>query len=251
MGVCFLTGASSGIGRSLARRLADSGDAVALVARRAELLDSLAREIEAGGGEALAIPCDVTDRAAVRAAVAKAEAGLGPLTRLIANAGGTEAGKSRPENFRADVFAATYDQNVAGALYCIEAVLPGMLERGEGHLVAMSSLAGELGLPDAGPYSSAKAALTRTMESLRAELRGTGVDVTILIPGFIRTKPGGKGNRPFVLELEDATARIHRALVLRRPVFVFPWTLAWMIRFAKVLPPRLRDRLLGAMRASG
>lgn len=217
---------------------------MALVARREDRLDSLVREIEAEGGQALAIPCDVTDRDAVRAAVSRAEAVLGPIALLVANAGGAEAGKSPATGFRAEVFSATYAQNVEGVLYCVEAVLPGMLERGEGHLVATSSLAGELGLPGAGPYSSAKAALTRMMESLRVELRGTGVDVTVLVPGFIRTKPGGKTSRPFVLELEDATARIHRAIARRRPVLVFPWTLAWGIRLARALPARVRDRLL-------
>ena len=246
MGACFLTGASSGIGRSLARRLAREGRAMALVARRKDLLDTLVLEIEAEGGQALAIACDVTDRDAVRAAVARAEAGLGPIALLVANAGGAEAGTSSAAGFRSEVFSATYAQNVASVLYCVEAVLPGMLDRGEGHLVATSSLAGELGLPNAGAYSSAKAALTRLMESLRVELGATGVDVTILVPGFIRTKPGGKANRPFVLELEDATARIHRAIARRRPVFVFPWTLAWGIRLVRVLPVRLRDRLLRA-----
>ncbi len=219
---------------------------MALVARRVELLDSLVGEIESEGGRALAIPCDVTDRAAVRAAVASAEVGLGPIALLVANAGGAEAGTSSAAGFRAEVFFETYAQNVAGVLYCVEAVLPGMRDRGEGHLVATSSLAGELGLPNAGPYSSAKAALTRMMESLRVELRGTGVDVTILVPGFIRTRPGGKASRPFVLELEDATARIHRAIARRLPVFVFPWTLAWGIRLARALPARVRDRLLRA-----
>ena len=86
MTVTLLTGASSGIGRSLALRLAD--DPLALVARRKALLDTLAAEIEAAGGQALALPCDVTDRAQVAAAVAAAEARFGPIERLIANAGG-------------------------------------------------------------------------------------------------------------------------------------------------------------------
>ena len=246
MGTCFLTGASSGIGRSLARRLARDGQPVALVARREDLLESLAHEIEAEGGRALAISCDVTDRAAVCAAVARAEAELGPIALLVANAGGAEAGSSPATRFESRVFSAIYAQNVEGGLYCIEAVLPGMLERASGHIVTTSSLAGELGLPGAGPYSSAKAALTRAMESLRVELRGTGIDVTTLIPGFIRTHPGGKSGRPFVLELEDATARIHRAIARRRAVFAFPWPLAWAIRLARALPAGIRDRLLRA-----
>src|SRR5262245_14463995 len=90
MGVTFLTGASSGLGRSLALRLALQGETVAVVARRKPLLDTLVEEIAQAGGRALAIPCDVTDRTCVFAAVEKTQAVLGPLDRLIANAGGGE-----------------------------------------------------------------------------------------------------------------------------------------------------------------
>jgi len=247
MGVCFLTGASSGIGRSLARRMARRGEAMALVARRAALLESLVAEIEAEGGRAIAMACDVTDRAAVRDAVAQAEALLGPTTCLVANAGGTEAGSFSAESFDADVFAGLHAQNVASATYCIEAVLPGMLARGQGQLVAMSSLAGELGLPGAGGYSAAKAALTRLMESLRIELRATGVDVTLVVPGFVRNKPGGKRKRPLVVELEAATEKIDRAIVAHRPVLVFPRSLAVVVRFARALPTRWRDALVSRL----
>src|SRR4029453_3422884 len=88
MGMTIITGASSGIGRSLARRLAADGDPVALLARRQPLLDSLVTEIEQAGGRALGIVCDVTDAAAVRDAVRRAEAHFGPTWRLVANAGG-------------------------------------------------------------------------------------------------------------------------------------------------------------------
>src|SRR5690606_26013430 len=124
--VTLLTGASSGIGRSLARRLAD--DPLALLARRKDLLDTLAAEIEAGGGRALALPCDVTDRAQVAAAVQEAEARLGPIERLIANAGG--GSKTDVRSFRAADVEAVLRLNVLGAANCIEAVLPGMLARG-------------------------------------------------------------------------------------------------------------------------
>jgi len=242
MGVTIVTGASSGIGRSLARRLAAAGEAVALLARREEALRSLAAEIEAAGGSALALPCDVTDRAAVHAAVREVEARLGPVTRLVANAGGGEPTAVDP--FDAAHVAATLELNVVGVANCIEAVLPGMLARREGHLVAMGSLAAVRGLPGAAAYSAAKAALANLLESLRIDLRGSGVDVTLLAPGFVRTKPGKKKRRPFALELEDATARMARAVERRDAVYAFPASLVAVLALARLLPRALADRLL-------
>jgi short-subunit dehydrogenase len=141
--------------------------------------------------------------------------------------------------------------NVMGTVYCIEAVLPGMLHRGHGHLVAVSSLAGYRGLPGAGAYSAAKAALTNLMESLRIDLSGHGIDVTVLLPGFVRTRPGqaaGKRGRPFRLALEDATARMERAIRTRRRRYAFPWVLAGVARLATWLPASVFDRLFGGRR---
>jgi hypothetical protein len=242
MGVTLVTGASSGIGRSLARRLAVRGEAVALLARRAELLRSLVTEIEAAGGRALALPCDVTDREAVLAAVREAEARLGPITRLVANAGGGEP--TPVDAFDARHVEATLALNVVAVATCIEAVLPGMRARREGHIVAMGSLAALRGLPGAAAYSAAKAALANLTESLRIDLHGSGVDVTLLAPGFVRTKPGKKRRHPFALELEDATARMERAIERRARVFAFPAGLVALLGLARLLPRGLTDRLL-------
>ena len=95
--------------------------------------------------------------------------------------------------------------------------------------------------------SSEQSDLRLDLESLRIELRASGVDVTLVVPGFVRTKPGGKRKRPFVVELETATGRIDRAIVERRPILAFPWTLALAIRFATVLPPRWRDALVSRL----
>lgn len=241
MTVTVVTGASSGIGRSLARRLAAVGDPVAVLARRAQLLETLVAEIAAAGGRALALPCDVTDRESVRRALAEVERVLGPVERLVANAGG---GSEAPvEAFRAADVEACLALNVVGVANCIEAVLPGMLQRRAGHLVATSSLAGYRGLPNAAAYSAAKGALTNLMESLRVDLRRRGVDVTVLAPGFVRVKPG-KRARPLELDLEDATARMHRAIRRRDPFYAFPLPMVLAVRFGRWLPARLYDRLL-------
>jgi short-subunit dehydrogenase len=244
--ITLVTGASSGIGRSLARRIAAHGDPVAVLARRRELLDSLVEEIEKAGGRALAVECDVTKREDVRDAVARSEAALGPIERLVANAGGGE--RTSVDPFDADHVERVITLNVMGTAYCIEAVLPGMLERGSGHLVAMSSLAGSRGLPTAAAYTAAKGALDNLMESLRLDLRGRGVDVTVLQPGFVRTKPrkpGKKAKRkPLRLELEDATALMHRAILERRRRYAFPRTLSVALSATRWLPSAVADALL-------
>ena len=244
MGCTIVTGASSGIGRSLARRLAAGGEPVALLARRRDLLDSLAKEIGDTGGRTCAIRCDVTDSESVRAAVAEAEARFGPARRLVANAGGAEPTDGR--HFEARIVADQLDLNVVGVARCIEAVLPGMLERGSGHLVATGSLAASRGLPGAGAYSAAKAALRNLMESLRIDLRGSGVDVTLIEPGFVRTRPHKKRKRtrPFAMDLETATERIHRAIEARKPVYAFPRSLVAVVRLGRALPAPVYDRLL-------
>lgn len=244
MGATLITGASSGIGRSLARRLAAGGEPVVVVARRRALLDSLAEEIVAAGGQALAIACDVTDRTSVRDAVHQGEARFGPTVRLIANAGG--ASPTAIDEFSAAELAAVVDLNLIGVANCIEAVLPGMLERRAGHLVAVSSLAAYRGLPASAAYSAAKAALTNMMESLRIDLRSRGVDVTVIAPGFVRTKPGNttKRNRPLRMELEAATRLMHGAIIARTPYYAFPRALVALAWLGRLLPASIYDRVL-------
>ncbi|MDN5869303.1 MAG: SDR family NAD(P)-dependent oxidoreductase [Nitrococcus sp.] len=243
--VSFITGASSGIGRSLARRIAHEGHAVALIARRKDLLDELALEIKQTGGTALAIACDVTDAASVHQAVRTVESALGPVTRLIANVGGGE--RTQIEPFSAAHIERVLALNVMSTAICIEAALPAMLARKAGHIVAMGSLAGYRGLPGAAGYSAAKAALTNMMEGLRMELRPRGIQVTLLLPGFVRTKPRRK-SRPFELELEAATARMHRAIVAQKPRYAFPWPLVLAVNVYRLLPVRLYDALLAGLR---
>ncbi|MDH3520577.1 MAG: SDR family NAD(P)-dependent oxidoreductase [Myxococcales bacterium] len=244
MGVTLITGASSGIGRSLARRLARSGEPVALLARRQALLDTLANEIESEGGRALPLACDVTERTGVHEAVRRVEAALGPIERLVANAGGSEP--SLVDAFDAAQIERLFALNVLGVAHCIEAVLPGMLVRGAGHLVAMGSLAGRRGLPGSAAYGGAKAALTNLMESLRIDLAPRGIDVTLLLPGFVRSDPSRASRHdPWLrMELEPATHLMQRAIEERRPRYAFPALLALALEIVALLPPRLADRLL-------
>lgn len=242
MTVTVVTGASAGIGRSIALRLARRGDPVALLARRKSKLDDLAGEIAAAGGQALALECDVTDAAQVRDAMRETEQRLGRIERLVANAGG--GARASVDDFRAADVAAALDLNVVGVAHCIEAVLPDMLARRSGHLVAVSSLAAVRGLPSAAAYSAAKAALDNLMESLRVDLAGRGVDVTVIAPGQVRKNAKSKKSRLFSIDREDAVTAIERAIDRRAAYAAFPAAVAWAARLGRLLPIPLYDRLL-------
>jgi short-subunit dehydrogenase len=247
MTVSFITGASSGIGRSLARRLALRGETIVAVARRKPLLDTLVDEITAAGGHAVAIACDVTDRTRVHLAVAEAEALLGPIDRLIACAGGGE--RTNVETFDADHVNRVFAVNVAGTVHCIEAVLPAMLRRGGGHIVAVSSLAANRGLPRAAAYSAAKAALSNMIESLRIDLRQRGVAATLLCPGFVRTRSSAKKkSKLFQVELERATKLMCGAIVARKKYYAFPMPLVLATGVGRMLPAAFYDWLLTGVR---
>lgn len=242
MTVTVVTGASSGIGRSLARRLGARGDPVALLARRKDALDFVAAGIVEAGGSAIALPCDVTDATQVASAVREAEAALGPVERLVANAGG--GAPTFVDEFRAADVAAMLDLNVLGTARCIEAVLPGMLERRRGHLIAISSLAASRGLPTAAGYTAAKAALDNLMESLRIDLRGRGVDVTLISPGPVRIRAHSKKPHAYSIALDDALDRMLAAIDARDAQLRFPSLVSNAARVGRWLPAWLYDRLL-------
>jgi NAD(P)-dependent dehydrogenase (short-subunit alcohol dehydrogenase family) len=242
--VVLITGASSGIGRSLAVELGARGASVGLLARRADSLREVAREVEAAGGRALALPADVTDAASVRAAADELRAKFGPVDVLVANAG---IGVLTDDYARlGEQVAETIEINLLGAANSAGAVLPEMIARGEGHLVAISSLASYRGLPKSGAYCASKAAMNALFESLRIDLKNTGVAVTIIKPGFIKTPltAGREAQMPYLLELDDATRKILRAIEARRTAYAFPWQLASIVRLARLFPDSLYDRII-------
>lgn len=240
--VVLITGASSGIGRALAIELGRRGATLGLLARRVERLQQLAREVEAAGGRAFALPADVADAGAVRRAADELRARCGRIDVLVANAG--VAGESRDEFDAANV-AGVLSVNVIGAANSVAAVLPEMQARGRGQLVAISSLAAYRGLPKSAAYCASKAALTAMFESLRLDLHGTGVAVSIIHPGFIKTPLTARrqARMPYLMDLDDATKKIVRAIEQRRARYAFPWQLASIVRLARLMPVRLYDRI--------
>ena len=239
----FITGASSGFGRGFALRLAADGYGVALAARRVDRIESLAEEIRRDGGAAIACPCDVAEPSQIRDAVARTEAELGPVDLLIANAGVSD--RTHVERFDAEAVEWVMRVNYLGAVHAVGAVLPGMLDRDRGQLVAIGSLAGYRGLPRTAAYSASKAAVYNFFESLRIDLRGTGVDVTVITPGYVRSEMTARNahSMPFMLEMEDAVDRMYRALRARKPLFTYPRPLSTLAWIGQVLPPRVYDWL--------
>ena len=242
--VVAITGASSGIGRQLAIELARRGATVALLARRQDLLEALAETIRRDGGRARAIPCDVADRAQVERAIGAIAAEEGPIDVLVANAG---VGLPTPAHrLDLDVVERLVRVNVLGVMYAVGAVLPAMLERGDGHLVAISSLAGWRGLPSSATYSATKAAVSTWMEGLRVELAPRGIRVTTVHPGFVRTPMTAKNDfpMPFLMDVQRAARIIVRGIEAGRRQINFPVPMVAVMRLARHLPDVVYDMLV-------
>jgi len=243
--VALITGASSGIGRAVAVELGRGGASVALLARRAEELVKVAEEVEREGGRALTLPADVRVAPDVAAAVARVEELWGRVDVLVANAG--FATVKAASELRAGEVSDMIAVNFIGASNCVSAVLPGMVRRGAGHLVAISSLASFRGLPKSAAYSASKAAMSTFFESLRVDLKKSGIKVTTIHPGFIRTPlTDGRKSLPFLVEVDVAARKIVRAIEQGRRTYAFPWQLAGLVRLARLMPNALYDRIASA-----
>ena len=182
--VVVVTGASSGIGAATAKMLSGEGAKVALAARREEAL----RDVQAGlatDAESLVCPTDVTDRSQVDSLVSRTEDELGTVDALVNCAGVMYY--TMMKNVRAGEWDRTVEVNCNGALNCVGAVLPGMLERGRGHLVTISSNAGRVVFPGLAVYSASKFFVEALSKGLRLETAGTGVKVTTVQPGNVAT----------------------------------------------------------------
>lgn len=184
--VVLITGASSGIGAGAARLLAKEGAKVALAARRKELLDGLAEEITAKGGQALPLQVDVTDHAEIQQMINATLEKYGRLDVLVNNAGlgfSAEVKDIDPAKLRLQVAV-----NLVGLIECSQAALRPMLSQGSGHIINVSSLAGLVGAPGSSVYSATKFGVIGFSDSLRREIHKHGLLVTTFCPGFVATE---------------------------------------------------------------
>lgn len=244
--VVLLTGASSGIGEGIALAMAEKGAKIGLLARRKELLDDLAERCAKKGGEAIALAADVTDADAVIVAAEELRKTFGPIDIMIANAG-IGGNNAETRDLKPDAVKKLIDINLLGAANAVYAVLLQMLERGSGHLVAISSLAGFRGLPKSAAYSASKAGMSAFFESVRLDVKHKGIDVTIIQPGFIKTPltAGRENKMPFIMELDHAVPHFLKAIEQKKKFAAFPWQLATIVRIGKFMPAWVYDKIAG------
>jgi NAD(P)-dependent dehydrogenase (short-subunit alcohol dehydrogenase family) len=183
--VALITGGGSGIGRALAEALASEGAVVAVAGRRKDKLTEVTRAIEASGGRALAVACDVTDEASVERAIAEVVAAEGRLDIAIANAGFAVSG--RIENLTAADWRRQLDTNVVGLAITARHAMP-HLRNTKGRIVLVGSVASVLATPGVGAYAASKFAVRAIGQALGMEMAGTGVTCTTLLPGFVESE---------------------------------------------------------------
>ncbi|MCB2055009.1 MAG: SDR family NAD(P)-dependent oxidoreductase [Geminicoccaceae bacterium] len=232
----WITGASAGIGRAVAERLARDGDTVHVSARREDELDALATTVP---GRLIPAPLDVTDHDAVQATVARIEERDGPLDLVILNAGTHQPVEAK--DFSAADLRKLVELNVMGTASCLEAVMPRMIDRRAGHIAVVASVAGYRGLPTSAYYGATKAALINMVESLRFDLDEAGVRIQIINPGFVETPLTDKNDfaMPFIISTEKAADYIARGLNGSSFEIVFPKRFAAIMKNARLMPYRL------------
>ncbi len=240
----LVTGASRGIGRALAEELARGGTHVWLVARHAPTLEAVAAGIRARGGAASVRVADASEPAAMAAAVRELDALSGGLELVVANAGvGAAADAVAPYAWEA--IGPACITNFAGAAATLTAALPAMVARGRGHLVSTGSISSYAALPSAAAYCAPKAGIDRLLECLQLDLAGTGVHVTNLRLGFVRTEMLERSTHPMPQLLEpDVVAReVVRRLAAAPREIVVPRLLGAGARALAALPSALREVL--------
>ncbi len=232
----WVTGATSGIGREIALELARGGTRVAGSGRREEELHALRDE---SGGMVVPHPLDVTDDAAVAACVEAVEAGTGPIDLAVLSAGVWTPFSMR--DWKVENFARSMDVNYLGVVRALAVLVPRMTARGRGHIAIVASVAGYVGLVKAETYGPTKAALINLAEGLATELKGTGVTVSLINPGFVDT-PMTRTNSfpmPFLLAPDVAAKRAVAGLRTGRFEVVFPRRLAYALKLVRLLPYQL------------
>lgn len=238
----FITGASSGIGEALARHYAARGAALGLFARREAELARIAASLVPA--RVATYTGDVRDAAALARVGGDFIARFGAPDIVIANAG-VSRGTVTDHAEDLPAFRSVFDTNVMGMVNAFHPFIGPMRAARHGTFAGIASIAGFRGIPGSGAYSASKAAAIGYLESLRVELRGSGVAVVTICPGYIAT-PMTAGNpyrMPFLMRPEVAARKIARAIAARRRFYVVPWQMAIAGRALRMLPRPLYDRI--------
>jgi NADP-dependent 3-hydroxy acid dehydrogenase YdfG len=232
----WLVGASEGLGAALAHKLSRTGVEVIVSARSQDKLDALVAELP---GNATAQVVDVSDRDSVKAA---AQA-VGDVDGVVFLAG--VYWPTKAQEWGAEQVEAMADINFTGAIRVMGAVMPMMQTRGSGHLVITGSLSGFRGLPGAIGYSASKAGVMALAESMYADLRGSGIDVQLANPGFIKTRLTEKNEftMPFIMEPDAAAQEMFELMNSDRFKKSFPRVFSWVFRLSQFMPDWMYYRL--------
>lgn len=242
----LITGASSGLGSEFARQLVQGGANVGLIARRESHLKELVDQISGGGQNVAFAVADVGDRDLLKSAISELKLSLNieRFDRVILNAG---IGRTfRAKDFNAQILEEMTRINFFGAANAIEAVLPAMIQSGNGHIIGISSLSARRGLPLGYAYGASKSALTTMLEGLRVELKPLGVNVTVIHPGFIRTPMTENQTtaQPGLLDADDAVRRMLEAIASKKLQYNFPAKTTFLTESIRRLPSRISDMLV-------
>ena len=239
----LITGASSGIGEALARDYAEAGRFLALTGRNVERLEAVAGACRAFGATVEAAAVDVADRNQMAAWIGKIDA-RHPIDLIIANAATSAGtgGAGESEDQARDIFAI----NMAGVLNTVFPVLVPMRGRGAGQIAIVSSMAGFRGIPGTPAYSASKAAVKTWGEALRGWLKADGIRVSVVCPGFVRTRMTDKNPypMPFIMDAGKAARIIRKGLARNKARIAFPWPMYFIAWLLGALPPGWTDRLL-------
>jgi len=244
-GVAWITGGSSGIGASVARRLATAGFTVAVTARREDALAELAASVT-GPGRIVPFPGDVTQAEGIEDIVARVEADLGPIALAILN-----AGVYLPVTGDAldrETFDKTFDVNIRGTVNCLIPLARRMQGHGRGQIAIVASVAGYFGLPTAAPYGASKAALINLAEALKFDFDNQGITIQVIAPGFVDT-PATADNpfpMPYLMSVEKASRRLVEGLQTGRFEVTFPRRFTYALKIIRCLPYGLFFRVVAS-----
>jgi hypothetical protein len=239
----FLTGASSGIGAALAAEFARRGATLGLVARRRAALDALAAQLP---GQHHVYPVDVTDKDALIAA-GRAFDGTGSGADLVVANAGISVGVLTEYYEDLEAFRDVLTTNVLAMAFTFHPFIGRMRTQGRGTLVGIASVAGIRGLPGSEAYCASKAAVTSYCESLRVELKRSGVKVVTIAPGFVRTPLTAKNpyRMPFLMQPQDFARQAVDAMLAGRSYRVIPWQMGVVAKLLRLLPNPVFDRAFG------